>query len=277
MKKTFIIFLLSFTHKGIASAESSLSLYWNGHKKTWSYSELKSHSQIQTVLLPKDPSRNGQATSYLALATADLFSMSDFKKTENRTVEVIASDGMSVSLDLERLTNKDPKKSIAYLAVKPVGRPWHDFKPGEKTGPYFLFWLNPKLSNVGVEEWPFQVTTFRVQKSIEETYPLIVPDSQLGSEHPVQKGFRTFVKNCFVCHTFNKQGASRFGPDLNYPYSPVNYFKESYLHKYIRNPRQLRDWPDSRMPAFGPKKLSNLELQQLLEYFKYMAKNRPQL
>lgn len=277
MINTPIIILLFFACAAIASGETSLSLHWEANLKTWSYSELKNHSRIQTVLLPKDPSRKGQPTRYLALATAELFSMSDFKKSENRTVEVLARDGMSVSLDLERLTNKDPKKSIAYLAVEPVGKPWHDFKPGQKTGPYFLFWLNPKLSNVGVEEWPFQVTTFRVQKSLEETYPLIVPNSRSGREDSVQKGFRSFVKNCFVCHTFNKQGASRLGPDLNYPYSPVDYFKDDYFHKYIRNPRQLRDWPESRMPAFGPEKLSKRELQQLLEYFKHMAQNRPQL
>ena len=212
MKKDLVIFLLISTFAKVVSGQASLSLHLNDKTQTWSHAELKNHPSIQTVLLPKDPSRKGQPTRYLALSTADLLSKSDFNESNNRTVEVSASDGMTVSFDLARLTNRDNKRSIAYLALEPVGRPWHEFKPGQKTGPYFLFWINPELSQVGAEEWPFQVIALKVQKSLEETYPLIVPDSKLSRQHSVQKGFQTFVKNCFVCHTLNRQGASQLGP-----------------------------------------------------------------
>jgi hypothetical protein len=38
----------------------------------------------------------------------------------------------------------------------------------------------------------------------------------------------------------NHQGPSRVGPDLNLPLNPTEYFKESVLPRYIRNPKSIR-------------------------------------
>ena len=51
----------------------------------------------------------------------------------------------------------------------------------------------------------------------------------------------------------------------------TEYFKESILPRYIRNPRSLRSWENSKMPGFGPEVISDGDLKNLVAYLKEMA------
>ena len=78
----------------------------------------------------------------------------------------------------------------------------------------------------------------------------------------------------FGGHTMNKQGPSQMGPDLNFPRSPIEYMGPKSLKKYIRNPKALRHWPQSKMPAFDESKLSEKDMWKLLRYLTHMVSQR---
>jgi cytochrome c2 len=190
-------------------------------------------------------------------------------------VEFIARDGFTSPLNPELLQNVSPHKSIAYLAIEDPGNKWPKHALGEETaGPFYLLWVNPELSNVGREEWPFKFNRVVVREPLEERYGAMVPDTKFGHGHAVKKGFDVYVKNCIACHKLEKTGPGTMGPDLNYPMSPVEYFKEGILRKFIRDPQSIRSFPDSAMGGFSEKLLSEDELDQLILYLEYMAQSK---
>jgi cytochrome c1 len=83
-----------------------------------------------------------------------------------------------------------------------------------------------------------------------------------------------FIKNCFPCHTMNKQGEARMGPDLNVPKNPTEYFTEPVLRAFIRNPQSLHTWPQSKMTPFLPENFPDSALSDVIAYLKHMAKRK---
>jgi cytochrome c1 len=88
------------------------------------------------------------------------------------------------------------------------------------------------------------------------------------------QGFKVFKTNCFSCHTVNRQGNSKIGPDLNVPNNPTEYMHEKYLRIFIRNPQSLRHWPQDRMNGFPPAVINDKELDDLIAYLKYMSSRK---
>jgi mono/diheme cytochrome c family protein len=178
---------------------------------------------------------------------------------------------------MDIVLNTDPKRATAYLAIELPTEKWPALasQDGAQTaGPFYLIWKNPKSSQVGTEEWPYQLTGFEIKKSIQSLYPAIFPDSSLGKDHPVQKGFQVFLKNCFACHTLNRQGESSLGPDLNLPMSPTEYFTEKALLQFLRNPESIRSWPGQKMKGLSKEEVTDEDLKNLVEYLKQMASTR---
>ena len=66
------------------------------------------------------------------------------------------------------------------------------------------------------------------------------------------------------------------GPDLNLPMSPTEYFSAANLKKLIRNPQNLRSWPESQMVGFTSDAVSDTEISDLIAYLKWMASKRGQ-
>ena len=118
------------------------------------------------------------------------------------------------------------------------------------------------------------LAALEVKGSLRSLYPKIFPSKTLDKKHSVSRGFKLFVRNCFACHTMNKNGSSTIGPDLNLPMNPTEYFRQKGLRTVIRNPQMLRHWPNSRMNAFEPKDLSEKDLDHIIAYLKHMAKRK---
>ncbi len=142
---------------------------------------------------------------------------------------------------------------------------------GKSPGPFYVIWSHPEVSHINREEWPYQVVEFELKKSMQESYPKLFPKATLAEGDPVRKGFAVFTQVCFNCHTLNLEGESHVGPDLNLPMSPVEYFKDGILQRFIRNPKSVRDWQSSAMPSFPPSVVSDLDLDHLIQYFKHMS------
>ncbi|KAB0769181.1 cytochrome c, partial [Pseudomonas aeruginosa] len=67
-----------------------------------------------------------------------------------------------------------------------------------------------------------------------------------------------------ACHRLNGAGDAQFGPDLNLPYNPTEYFQPQFLARYIRDPQ-------AKMPAFPERVIDDQELRQLIGYLRHMA------
>lgn len=234
-------------------------------------SELLKRPDVTGIHIEHDPSYGGKPRDYPhAVPLRPLFS--GLNMPQGSVLQFECLDGFSAPISKERLLGSE-NGATPYLAIEAPGDQWP--KAGEKdVGPFYLIWKDPEKSSIGTEEWPFALAGFVVKDSIEATYPKIVPGPEAAENSPIRRGFRVFAKNCFACHTLNLQGQSKMGPDLNVPMSPTEYLSETNLKKLIRNPQNLRFWPESKMKGFSEQELSAKELSELIAYLKHMAKKR---
>ena len=229
---------------------------------------------VRRIEVQSDPANGGRLNTYLAVPIHALFA--DVKIPPASALLFICKDGFSAPIDPQRLLNKDPAKSIAFLAIEPADNPWPPLRKngGDSAGPFYLIWQDPEKSNIGKEEWPFQLVAFKVQRATQEEFPHTPPKISGHPEAPEWRGYRSFMKNCFSCHTLNGEGNSRLGPDLNIPYSPTEYLRAGFLEKQIRSPQSVHRWPQSKMTAFDKAALPDRELKDLIAYLRHMAKHK---
>src|SRR5204862_79781 len=97
-----------------------------------------------------------------------------------------------------------------------------------------------------------------------ERFAAIRPAADLPADSPVVRGFATFQRVCFSCHSMNRMGDATLGPDLNVPNSAVEYLGDEKLSALIRDPQSLRWWPGSRMSSIDQRTLSDADLKDLL-------------
>jgi len=133
--------------------------------------------------------------------------------------------------------------------------------------PFYLIWDTGK--NPNKEEWAYMVVGLDLI-NFEEHFPQIAPAK--GSSVQVKRGFLSFRKNCLSCHTINGEGGGK-APELNYPVNVTEYYKESWLKKWIAQPSDIRF--NTTMPAVMVEK-SKLDstIDDLVAYLKAMEKNK---
>ncbi|AXM95918.1 c-type cytochrome [Pseudomonas plecoglossicida] len=189
-------------------------------------------------------------------------------------LQAVALDGFAAEMPAGPLLQDGPAR--AWLAVEDPAKPWPALGDGKPSaGPFYLVWTDPQASGIRPEQWPFQIATIRSLAPVEQRFPALLPDSKLPAGDPVRQGFALFQQNCLACHRLNGAGDAQFGPDLNVPHNPTEYFQPAFLRQYIRAPQSLRRWPQARMPGFAESVLSEQELDALLAYLGHMAKRRP--
>jgi mono/diheme cytochrome c family protein len=133
--------------------------------------------------------------------------------------------------------------------------------------------MNPELSGITQDEWPYQLVRFDVKGRLQDLYPKMFP--AVRNDNHVSRGLSLFRKTCFACHSINGEGAPKVGPDLNIPMNPTEYFNADVLPRYIRDPKSVRTWEGSKMPGFDPKAFSNQDISDVIAYLKAMARDRP--
>lgn len=250
------------------AAEAELVIETSESKKTFSTTDLMKLSQKITIT--NDPVYKDKM-HYIAVSVKTL--LSDYHLNDESFVEISAQDGFTSVHPVDRLLNY--KKAEAFLAIESPKEPWPILPKKETSaGPFYLVWVEAKGSDIKPEEWPFQVAKFKIIKSLSEKYPKVYPVGNFSDAHPVHKGLKIFLQNCFACHTMNKEGSSEMGPDLNLPYNPMEYLQERYFWKLVRNPQDLRHWPKSQMSSFPKEVLSDQDIKDLIAYLKHMSRNK---
>lgn len=186
-----------------------------------------------------------------------------------------ASDGYVSHLPMRLLLGDRADGPRAWLAVEDPAAPWPTLK-GQDIGPFRLIWTAPaaKASVVNESLWTYSIVRIDVAALPGERFAAIRPAAGLPADGPVMRGFATFQRVCFSCHTLNRAGDANLGPDLNVPYSPVEYLGDEKLRHLIRDPQSLRWWPNARMSAIDEKTLSDAQLNDLLAYFHHMTKRK---
>jgi mono/diheme cytochrome c family protein len=253
----------------IATAQSEPAL--NVGAKSYPVSTLLRRPDIESITVPHD-SVYGREMHYRAISAAALLSGMNLR--DDDVIQFRCLDGFVASISKERIMRNGPGQSLAYIAIEDPKSKW-PVLPGDpaagSAGPFYLVWLKPELSGILQEEWPYKIAAFEIKGRLQELYPKTFPIHQ---DAGVARGMKLFQQNCLACHTMNRQGPSQVGPDLNLPLNPTEYFKESILPRYIRNPKSIRMWESSKMPGFGPEVLSDQDLTNLVAYLKEMAREK---
>ncbi|TNB92306.1 cytochrome c [Pseudomonas jessenii] len=244
---------------------AQLTLALGANSRTWQTEELLKHPQAQTLTIKNDVSYKKDMT-YRAVPVAAL--LTGIKPADH--LQAVALDGFAAELAAAPLLNS--KGAQAWLAIEDPAQPWPPLSEGKHSaGPFYLVWTDPQAGNISPEQWPFQVASIKRMAPVAERFPALLPDPKLKADDPVSQGFALFQKNCLACHRLNGAGDAQFGPDLNIPYNPTEYFGADFLKRYIRDPQSLRQWPQAKMPGFSADVLPEGDLQLLIGYLQHMA------
>ena len=248
---------------GLTCQAAELTIVLPAATRTLSTEELLKHPQVQTVDIANDVAYK-RPMRYQAIPMAAL--LSGVQARDH--LQMVALDGFAAEIPAAPLLQETGSR--AWLAVENPATPWPPLahgKPG--AGPFYLVWTRPEADHIGPEQWPFQIARISRQTPVAERFPALVPAKDAPAD--VQAGFAQFQKNCLACHRLNGAGDAQFGPDLNVPHNPTEYFAEGFLATYIRDPQSLRRWPQGKMPGFAPEVLSDEALRQLISYLRHMA------
>ncbi|MBV6285904.1 cytochrome c [Pseudomonas aegrilactucae] len=248
---------------------AQLTLALGDAERHWETAQLLAHPQAQAIRIDSDVSYR-KSMHYRAVPLAALL---EGVKPEDH-LQAVALDGFAAEMPAAALLEHGPTQ--AWLAVEDPAQPWPPLSQGKgSAGPFYLVWTHPEAGRISPEQWPFQIASIRRLKPVAERFPALRPASQLRSDDPINLGFALFQKHCLACHRLNGAGDAQFGPDLNLPYNPTEYFQPALLRRYIRDPQSLRHWPQARMPGFAETVISDPELEQLLSYLAHMATRKP--
>ncbi|RWU17834.1 cytochrome C [Pseudomonas alkylphenolica] len=261
--RPYLVLLLSLLCPSLHAAQLTLEL--GNTSRNWQSAELLSHPAAQDIRIDDDVSYK-KTMQYRAVPLAAL--LAGVKPDDH--LQAVAEDGFAAEMPAAPLLASGPAK--AWLAIEDPNKPWPPLSNGKPSaGPFYLVWTNPQAGRIRPEQWPFQVASIRRLPPVAERFPALLPAATLPSDDPARLGFALFQKNCLACHRLNGAGDAQFGPDLNLPYNPTEYFQPAFLRRLIRDPQSLRQWPQAKMPGFSSAVLSDPELDALLAYLGHMA------
>jgi mono/diheme cytochrome c family protein len=256
-----------------ASADPVLEVVIGGDTRHFTRDALLLRPDVASVEVANDVAY-GRAMSFRAVPLAAL--LAGLNPPPDSVIETAALDGFAALLPLDLITNTDPAKAVAWLAIEPADKPWPPL-PGKtaSAGPFYILWTGTLAATIRSEQWPYQVAKLASQPSPAARWPALGVDPALPATHPVRAGQALFVTQCLPCHTLNGAGASAIGPDLNKPMSPTEYLTPAALRALIRNPKSVRTWPGQLMPGFASDQMSDREIDLVIGYFAHMTARRP--
>lgn len=256
-----------------ANADWKLSIVGDKDTVTFRTADLLKRKDLETMTFEDVSAYPRQTVTFRAIRMATL--LKDVPMEASDEVQVVATDGFGTAFRPELLTNTDPDKAIAYLAIEDPKARWPNQRnKSASAGPYYLFWVHPERSGIGREQYPYLIDHIAIVRSSASRFPKIMPDAAVPADDPVRRGFTSFEKNCLTCHTMNGEGPGSMGPDLNMPMSPTEYFKAGIVKQLIRNSQSVRHNPNTPMGPFPPELIPDRELDDLIAYLEHMAKRR---
>ena len=191
-------------------------------------------------------------------------------------IDVSKFDVKNTKIVFECIDGYQPEMPLAlFLTTKsflvfqdrdaPKGSNWEKIiKDGNEmdAAPFYLVYtsISDKDSRY---KWPYNLVKIHLKPMDDSKIALFPSDDK-----SVEVGYHLFQKHCITCHSINTIGG-KMGPELNYPKSVTEYWKEKELVDYIVNPASFRH--NVKMPAVG---ISKTESQEIVDYLKYMSQHK---
>ncbi|QYY28577.1 MULTISPECIES: c-type cytochrome [Cupriavidus] len=255
----------------IAAGPGTLTISAGTQQRSWTADQLLHDPRVTDITI--DDENLKQRMTLKAIPFAAL--LAGLPARPDGTATTAASDGYVSHLPMRALLADGKAQPRAWLAVENPAAPWPMLR-GQGIGPFRLVWTAPpgRAETVTESYWTYNIERIDIAGSPGERYPAIRPAAGQPADGPVMRGFAAYQRVCLSCHSLNGAGDSHLGPDLNMPYSPVEYLGDDKLAGLIRNPQSLRWWPEARMPSIDQHTLPDAELKDLLAYFHHMAATR---
>lgn len=244
----------------LAPKKDSLSVYLPDIKA--------SLPEAQTVVVKEDPVFF-KSKSYKAIplqVVLDKF-IPAYKRLDLKQTQIVfeCEDGYNPSMSLEKVLQKK-----SYLAISdveaPAGQDWINPKKGThemKIAPFYVVYTDVPAKDV-TYKWPYNLVKISLSAASKELAVLFPKDDDTQV-----KGFELFKVNCLTCHSLNKVGG-KMGPELNFPKSITEYWQVDQIKQFVKAPTSFRN--ECKMPAVMH--LSDKELDEIVNYLKYMAKHK---
>lgn len=250
------------------AAEPVLEIAHHDRVLRYSRAELLAHPALRRIEVAADVAYQ-RPMQFRAIPLPAL--LPQLGNTES--VKFSASDGFSATIPVSLLQGS--RDTQAWLAIEAEDAPWPPLKPGAPSaGPFYLVWTAPEKMGISPEQWPYQIARIADSQPLAVRFPQILPQRALAKEGPEWRGLQAYTVHCAACHQINGAGDATLGPDLNRPFSPLEYFQEPFLRRLIRDPAAVRNWPQRHMPGFSQQVLSEAALDDLLAYLRHMAAQR---
>lgn len=190
--------------------------------------------------------------SYTGVSLQPLFDAAITNSRSDCTVIFRCTDGYAPVASLSAL-----RKEEAFLAVRDNAESgddlWELFADGKSPAPYYIVW--PNVKDQKSVPWPYQVRTIELYDA--SAFVQGITRGRATAEH---KGRDIFFRTCLSCHSLAGMGGT-VGPDLVSPVKVTDYWRQSYLRRFIANPLSVRH--NSKMPA---PQLSDREIDDVIAF-----------
>lgn len=253
--------LFSWESASASAVPAELKVVLSGRAQTLSLAQLKKRLKSATLTV-QDPVYKKEKT-YEGFWLADVLKLAGMTEAEGDEIVFTCADGYAPTLSFSKM--KAHKGLVAFREPKAKAG-WQKFQQGKAwmtPAPFYIVW---DASHHEVP-WPYQVVGIEVIR-FKEKYSRIFPET-VETTSPVYKGFTLFKGECLRCHSLNLQGGD-LAPELNYPKNITEYWEDSTLLAFVRDPGQFR--ARSKMPAFP--QLKEQDLSDLLSYLKWIKNHK---
>jgi mono/diheme cytochrome c family protein len=270
MPGLFVVLLLAAFAPGVGTAhaeDAALMLSIGPETRRFTAVQFLGRPDAIELSIPADVSY-GRPMKYRAVPLLPLLRVG----AAFDTIEARAVDGFVSQIPLALVEKGARGGAKAWIAIEEPVAPW-PVLPGKtaSAGPFYLVWENPERSDIGSEQWPYQLASLTAVESPAHRWPQMVVEASLPEDAPARRGQAVFTTQCLPCHRMKGAGAAEVGPDLGQPMSPIQYLTANGLRGVIRNPKAVRTWPQMTMPGFDETRLREADLDALIAYLAHMA------
>ena len=257
----------------VAAQSPTLTVAGRDSTRTYTQKALLAHPEVRSVTVADPVYR--RTMTYRAIPLALL--LKGIRIDADDHLQARAFDNFSVSIPGRLAASADSAQVEAFLAIEDPAAPWPAIpgKPDKASaGPFYIVWRRAPSVQVSPEYWAYRLAALAVTDSPVKRWPGLAVGPDVPAGDRIRTGLDRFVALCMACHRFNGEGEGEQGPDLGRPMNVTDYFQIPALKKLIRDPASVRRWPEQKMPGFDRAALSDGDLDAIVDWLAYKAKQR---
>jgi mono/diheme cytochrome c family protein len=273
MASPLVLAVLLIAYASVGRAEPpTLSIEFNGQKRSFSTAELLANSATRTLEIPGDPAY-GQPKRYLAIPLLEL--LHGLRNDAADTIEARAADGFVSQLPWRLIEHAASGGAVAWIAIEDPSHPWPNLpSKSYSAGPFYLVWEHPEQSGVTSEQWPYELASLSAVIDPLRRWPQLAIAANVPADDSSRRGQAVFLVQCLPCHRLYGAGAGDQGPDLGLPMPATAYMTRAGLKALLRDSSAVRKWPRQQMPSFDPETLPDGDIDAVIAYLTRITDQR---